>query len=107
VAIVKQLAEAFSQRKEKLPGNVLKICLASCPWPIFQKELGNDLRIPKFAIHDFTKQDIKKYTSQHLTSAMPKVNESSEASVEQLVEIVVEKAHGVFIWVQIVVQHLC
>ncbi|OCL02223.1 hypothetical protein AOQ84DRAFT_229435 [Glonium stellatum] len=107
VAIVKQLVELFAQRKEKTPGNVLKICLASRPWPIFQKALGNDPRIPRFAINEFTKRDIENYTSQHLTSVMSEVNESWGSSVEQLVEIVGKKAHGVFMWVRIVVQNLC
>ncbi|KAI1491228.1 hypothetical protein F5X96DRAFT_488961 [Biscogniauxia mediterranea] len=107
VGIMKQLAESFALWKGNTSGNILKICLASRPWPLFQKELGNDPRINKFAIHEFTKTDIENYTRQNLTWAMSEVNKSLESSLEHLIKMIVGKAHGVFIWVRIVVQQLC
>ncbi|KAI1635272.1 hypothetical protein F4809DRAFT_614548 [Biscogniauxia mediterranea] len=107
VEIMKQLAESFALWKGNTPGNILKICLASRPWPLFQKELGNDPRINKFAIHEFTKTDIENYTSQSLTWAMSEVNKSLDSSLKHLIKMIVGKAHGVFIWVRIVVQQLC
>ncbi|KAI0596694.1 hypothetical protein F4775DRAFT_282821 [Biscogniauxia sp. FL1348] len=107
VAIMKQLSDSFTREEGNASGNILKICLASRPWPLFQKAFGNNPRIHKFAIHEFTRPDIEGYTSHHLTWAMSGLYKPSESGVEQVVKAVVEKAHGVFIWVRIVVQHIC
>ena len=109
LSIVKELAESFDTSKSTASGNILKICLASRPWPIFQKELGNDLRIPNFAIHDLTKRDIEAYTLSLLSSAFSEVEtrSGSENWATTLAEMVTKKAHGVFIWVRIVVEELC
>jgi hypothetical protein len=61
--------EALAQTQ--LIHNGIKICLASRPWLIFQKDLGSDPRVPSFAIHDFTKGDIETYTRRHLLQALP------------------------------------
>ena len=82
----------------------LKICLASRSWPIFtqQFEMG-----PNFAIDVFTKDDIRIYTESRLSSLHERLTPRLETeSVGFLVEQIVTKARGVFIWVRLVADRL-
>ena len=87
---------------------LLKVCLASRPWPLFQKRLGEDRNIPKFAIHNFTQDDIRHYASSKLSLAFSEgdIDTSYERHLESWTRAVTNKAHGVFIWVRIVVDFL-
>ena len=87
---------------------VLKICVASRSWPIFETYFG---RCPGFAIHDFTQSDIRDYTVNRLYENSPKAKISSEDAthrekVEKLADQVTEKASGVIIWVRLVLDEL-
>jgi len=108
VSFIKRM-ESLAQRLP--PNDSIKICLASRPWPIFQKELGNNARIPSCAIHDFTAGDIESYTSRHLLQALPAGAVDSlsheQWSMARLAEKVSRKAQGVFVWVRLVVEELC
>ena len=82
----------------------LKICLASRSWPVFtqQFEMG-----PNFAIDDFTKDDIRIYTESRLS--FPHGGLASRLKTESgdfLVEQIMTKARGVFIWVRLVTDRL-
>ncbi|KAK2601342.1 hypothetical protein N8I77_010797 [Diaporthe amygdali] len=87
---------------------VLKICLASRPWPIFRKRLGDDPRVPSFAIHDFTRTDIQDYTDSRLlrTTHSLKAFVGRQMAVSQLSTDIASRAKGVFIWVRVVVDNL-
>ncbi|KAI4221219.1 MAG: hypothetical protein LQ349_007898 [Xanthoria aureola] len=82
----------------------LKICLASRSWPVFtqQFEMG-----PNFAIDHFTKDDIRIYTESRLSSShgglAPRLKTES---LDFLVEKIMTKARGVFIWVRLVADRL-
>lgn len=79
----------------------LKICLASRPWSIFAEHFGG---CQGFAIQDFTKQDINTYAIGRLRSASRSIlSPAEEVQLAGIIELVNEKALGVFIWVRLVV----
>ncbi|CZR69613.1 uncharacterized protein PAC_19513 [Phialocephala subalpina] len=77
----------------------VKFCLASRPWPEFTLGLS---KYPGFKIHDRTRGDIQEYTRSRLSSEGNHV----AADLDALVQQVTNKAHGVFIWVRLVVDLL-
>jgi hypothetical protein len=92
----------------------VKICIASRDWLVFQNALGNHPRIPSFAMDKFTTGDIRLYAQEMLgkaasgDSSSPESQASQDFSrfLENMVEQITAKAHGVFIWVRIVVQEV-
>lgn len=96
------LRATYKGVRHKPDAPILKICLASRPWPIFQKRLGNDPRVPSFAIHDFTVQDIEQYTTTQIVKALGE----RQTAISQLSTDVASRAKGVFIWVRVVVNDL-
>lgn len=78
----------------------VKLCLASRPENIFVQEFQD---CPGFLIHRFTSRDIQHYT---LSKMRLHSSPGSLTSLQELVEEVVEKALGVFIWVKLVVNEL-
>ncbi|KAL9619034.1 MAG: hypothetical protein Q9160_006289 [Pyrenula sp. 1 TL-2023] len=108
ISILKCLCSSHNDTRQKSNSPVLKLCLASRPWPIFQRELGTNSRIPSFAIHDFTGNDIRSYSVSLLkrpVSQSEVVNEPQRA-IRTLSEDITTKARGVFVWVRIVVDNL-
>ncbi|KAK6851000.1 alpha/beta-Hydrolase [Apiospora arundinis] len=89
--------------RHELP--ILKICLASRPWPLFKRLLGNKSRIPSFAIHHYTKDDIRAYARlllvQPLRDSQP--SDPYYHGVLELANDITKKAQGVFVWVRVVV----
>jgi hypothetical protein len=81
---------------------ILKVCLASRPWPIFQERLGDNRRVPSFAMHNFTMQDIRQYAMAHTLRALGQ----RQKSISDLSTDIASRAKGVFIWVRIVVDNL-
>lgn len=77
----------------------VKLCLASRPWADFTSRLSS---CPGFRIHDQTRNDIQAYTSSRLSSE----SEHSTSDLDLLIGQVTNKAHGVFIWVRLVVDLL-
>lgn len=77
----------------------VKFCLASRPWPEFTLGLS---KYPGFKIHDHTRDDIQEYTRSRLSSEGNHV----ATDLGTLVQRVTNKAHGVFIWVRLVVDLL-
>lgn len=92
-------------------GDVVKIkfCLASRPWDTF---VVNFSKCPGLKIHDHTYNDIRAYSlAEFKRSSMTKIENTStkdtrSAKLEVLAVKVTEKAHGVFIWVRIVVEEI-
>lgn len=102
LSIFDNLVATYRNVRNKPDAPVLKICLASRPWPIFRKRLGNDPRVPSFAIHNFTLQDIQQYTTTRLIKALSE----RQATISQLSADISSRAKGVFIWVRVVVDNL-
>jgi len=86
----------------------LKICVASRSWTIFANHFGT---CPGFAIHEYTRDDIRLYTTDRLRQASTgpaRENDERRPSgkAEILAEQVTDRARGVFIWVGLVVGEL-
>ena len=82
----------------------LKLCLASRPWTVFKQHFGY---CPSFAIHEHTRQDISTYIKARLEPSRQDAWEPvDQAGRRRVVDLVAEKALGVFIWVRLVVDLL-
>lgn len=108
LSIFEHLNATYKDIRAKPYAPVLKICLASRPWPMFRQRLGEGLRVPSFAIHDFTMKDIKDYTNSRLLtkSHMLKKHDERQKAISQLSSDIASRANGVFIWVRIVADSL-
>jgi hypothetical protein len=88
-----------------IDGTSIKICVASRPWVVFEEALQNK---PSLRLEDFTFNDIKEYvTSRFQADSNFKLLWRREFEfADRLVERVVRKAAGVFLWVNLVVSSL-
>lgn len=78
-----------------------KICVSSRPEPIFKADLE---RFPKLKLQDLTRPDMEAYTKQFLKTKCS-INFENETGRE-LVDEVVRKADGVFLWVSLALKSL-
>lgn len=98
-SLLKTLAEKADQDEVRL-----KVCLASRPWTIFQQQFGD---CPGFAIHEHTRQDILTYVEDRLVNVRETREPLSHRNgPHRLIELVTNRALGVFIWVRLVVDLL-
>jgi hypothetical protein len=83
----------------------VKICVASRPWLAFEEAFG---RRPRLKVETLTKSDITRFVSEKLQTSQRfidlEVDEPSDA--KRLIDEVTGKAHGVFLWVYLVVRSL-
>ncbi|KAI9692088.1 MAG: hypothetical protein M1820_009523 [Bogoriella megaspora] len=77
----------------------LRLCLSSRPEDVFQQVFQT---CPGFVIHEWTKQDILKYTLKRLAD----IEMDAAIRFHDLVEEISQKACGVFLWVKLVVDEL-
>ena len=100
------LASFLKKLVDKADGNcvTLKVSLASRSWTIFQQHFG---ACPGFSIHDHTRQDISTYIKDRLEPSRA-VGEphTDQPGRRRVVDLVADKALGVFIWVRLVVDLL-
>lgn len=107
LGIFENLIDTYKSVRGRPGVPVLKICLASRSWPIFQKRLGDDPRIPSFAIHNFTMKDIQDYTRSRLVDTIGiGTSEQRQRTISELSSDIASRAMGVFIWVRVVVNNL-
>lgn len=85
-------------------GNV-KICLSSRPWNIFKEAFGN---CPQLKLEQLTHSDIRSYVTGQLhgNRRFQRLSEYDGISAKRLVEKIILKAAGVFLWVRLVVRQL-
>jgi hypothetical protein len=76
----------------------VKVCLSSRPWKKLHTQFSSH---PNFALHDYTKDDIKQYTFLSL-AASP----IAESSTKNLIPSLITRANGVFLWVKLAVREL-
>jgi hypothetical protein len=83
----------------------LKICLSSRPWLPFEDEL---ISCPKLKLQDLTRPDIQIYVNDNLSDnpRMKRMQELEPLEAPKLVQEIVDKAHGVFLWIKLVVASL-
>lgn len=82
-----------------------KICLSSRPWNIFNDAFGSG---PMLRLEDLTRGDIQRYVNTKLTQhcRFQALKRDYEAQCLSLIDSIVEKASGVFLWVYLVVRSL-
>lgn len=83
----------------------VKVCLSSRPWIVFEEAYSSG---PRLRLHHLTYKDIQRYAYDNLKSN-PKVCHIAErfgSHFDALVEEIVVKARGVFLWVRLVVESL-
>ena len=82
----------------------LRLCLASRQENIFKDAFGH---CPNFQIHESTRGDIQKYTEGRIRYAVSgNLSGESHLALSCLIEEVIEKAEGVFLWVRLVCDEL-
>ena len=80
----------------------IKVCVSSRPWNVFQDSFGARAS-GKFTIHELTYGDIRAYAADRLQS-----HNRWDASYAEtgIIEQVVQRAQGVFLWVFLVTKSL-
>jgi hypothetical protein len=98
-----EMAEFF--KTVATPISHIKFCISSRPWHVFYELFDG---IPGLRLQDLTYLDIKAYVHDKLKShrRMQALAISELAASEELIDEIVAKASGVFLWVIIVVKSL-
>jgi hypothetical protein len=97
-----EMADLF---KEITQAHNVKVCLSSRPWVVFSESFKG---CPNLRLQDMTRPDITRYVNGKFGKSEAFCtlrNREPEAAHELLTEVI-EKADGVFLWVQIVVVSL-
>ncbi|KAL9110918.1 MAG: hypothetical protein Q9227_004533 [Pyrenula ochraceoflavens] len=83
----------------------IKFCVASRPWVVFETAFETK---PQLRLENLTYNDIKHYVASNFESNLefPKLQAREPEFASQLIENVVTKASGVFLWVNLVVASL-
>ncbi|KAL1884019.1 hypothetical protein Daus18300_000128 [Diaporthe australafricana] len=82
----------------------VKICVSSRPWNRFIEYFGTR---PTMSIHELTRNDIQKFAQRELSRHPRWESLANERGVRDgLVVEIVQRAHGVFLWVVLVVRQL-
>lgn len=91
--------------KELVNSSNIKICVTSRPHFVFQDAFGP---CPKLILQEFTYGDIISYIKGKLSEhpRFKTISMEEPVRVSQLIRQVMEKAQGVFLWVNLVVQSL-
>ena len=82
----------------------LRLCLAGRPENVFSDAFQS---YPGFAIHEHTTQDIRLYAEERIQKEMgSKLTDKGVDELKSLVQNIIERAKGVFLWVRLVVNEL-
>jgi hypothetical protein len=83
----------------------IKICVSSRPWPVFTEGFAS---CPGLTLQDLTRNDIQEYVRTRLeeSAGMKKLQVAEPRDALLLIEEIVEKSSGVFLWVRLVVASL-
>jgi hypothetical protein len=80
----------------------LKICVSSRPESTFENQLR---RYPQLRVQDLTARDIGHYVSSSLRNLEIDLAYSSR-DIQDLINTIVSRAEGVFLWAHLVVEHI-
>ncbi|KAI9766435.1 MAG: hypothetical protein M1840_006542 [Geoglossum simile] len=84
----------------------IKICLSSRPWNVFEDAYGQDKTL-LLRLQDLTRNDIRLYVRNKLEeNERFTLLKTKDSRYQDLVEEIVDKADGVFLWVVLVVRSL-
>lgn len=82
----------------------LKICVSSRELPAFDVKLDSTSRL---RLHDLTRNDIKAIVKARLSGLLPVTEaQKRDSDLSSLMSLVVDRAEGVFLWVNLVLQSL-
>ncbi|KAM0794000.1 hypothetical protein BDR22DRAFT_49856 [Usnea florida] len=91
---------------ESLTSDHIKICFSSRPWNVFQNAYGANCGF-KLQLQDINRQDIMRFVKGTLSKDRHfRHLKASDNRYDDLVNEIVERASGVFLWVFLVVQSL-
>lgn len=98
----KELVTLF---RDLLASPAIKLCVSSRPWVVFEDAFRQE---PSLMLQDLTYPDIKHYVASHFykDTGFSLLRQREPSYAEELVENVVIKSSGVFLWVRLVVQSL-
>ena len=83
------------------PAFRVRLALAGRPENVFKTAFQG---CPGFSIHEYTTEDIRHYADDKIQAEMPReLSIEYEEALNNLVENIVRKAQGVFLWVKLVV----
>ncbi|PVH88382.1 hypothetical protein DL98DRAFT_524857 [Cadophora sp. DSE1049] len=85
--------------------STVKICMSSRPLNVYERAFDT---LPGFRIQDLTEKDIRLYVSEKIqqSSEILQLSGRQRHHSEQLIQNIVSKASGVFLWVALVVKSL-
>lgn len=84
----------------------IRLCVSSRPWNVFQDAFGQDTERRLF-LEDLTKPDIERFVRDKLESSPQFMSSiTMDNRYDELVEDIVRKADGVFLWVFLIVRSL-
>lgn len=86
----------------------VKMCLSSRRWPVFERSFGGEGQ-ESLDIHELTRDDIRKFVNDQLQTQPEWTSEvSKDVTLEkaELVDRIVAKADGVFLWAFFVTRSL-
>ncbi|KAK7966477.1 uncharacterized protein PG986_000754 [Apiospora aurea] len=86
----------------------VKICLSSRPWAAFRHAFGEDANVDwHISLEELTKEDIRQYFNGQLNSSIRfSVLGNDDVGYFDIVEQVMLRAEGVFLWVVLAVRSL-
>ncbi|KAF2803353.1 uncharacterized protein BDZ99DRAFT_400033, partial [Mytilinidion resinicola] len=98
--------EIISLLRDLITSSNIKICVSSRPWNIFEDAFGkNSSRM--LALQDLTRNDIQLYVQNHLEENEHFIRlKTRDPRCVDLVQEIVDRAQGVFLWVFLVVRDL-
>ncbi|ROV99426.1 hypothetical protein VMCG_06407 [Cytospora schulzeri] len=83
----------------------IKICVSSRPWNVFEHAFGHGNQ--KIYVQNLTKDDIRRYTHTRLSEHQAwEAVSARDPEARQLVELITQRADGVFLWVFLVTKAL-
>lgn len=101
-------AELCGVLRELAGSSHVKMCLSSRRWPVFERSFGGEGQ-ESLDIHELTRDDIRKFVNDQLQTQSEWTAEvSREATLEkgELMDRIVAKADGVFLWAFFVTRSL-
>ncbi|KAE8447855.1 hypothetical protein EG329_010084 [Mollisiaceae sp. DMI_Dod_QoI] len=98
--------EIIKTLKNFASSSSIKLCVSSRPWNVFEKAFGGS-NPQKMLLQDFTREDIKRYVENTLEEddRFVKLMEQ-DTRYKDLIDEIVIRAEGVFLWVYLVVRSL-
>ncbi|KAK7422476.1 hypothetical protein QQZ08_009464 [Neonectria magnoliae] len=87
-------------------GQAIKMCLSSRPWAVFEGAFQTS--VPSARLQDLTYEDMHRYAKDQLrrNTAIRRLFRNGADSGLVLVEDIVQRADGVFLWVRLAVERM-